>query len=98
MRRGEHDGRAIEHLLLSRGLIARIAGPLFRTIDRSWQIYPVGFLFGLGFDTASEIALLALAAGAAASALPLTSVLALPVLFAAGMSPLGTHPWWFLTS
>src|SRR5438105_2085080 len=61
MRRGEHDAQALEHLLLSRGLVARFAGPLFRMIDRSWQVYPVGVLFGLGFDTASEIALLALA-------------------------------------
>ena len=98
MRRGEHDGPAIEHLLLSRGLVARFAGPLFRMIDQSWQVYPVGFLFGLGFDTASEIALLALAAGAAASALPLTSVLALPVLFAAGMSLMDTCDGVFMTT
>jgi len=98
MRRGEHDGPAIEHLLLTRGLVARFAGPLFRMIDQSWQVYPVGFLFGLGFDTASEIALLALAAGAAASALPLTSVLALPVLFAAGMSLMDTCDGVFMTT
>jgi high-affinity nickel-transport protein len=98
MRRGEHDARALEHLLLSRGLVARFAGPLFRMIDRSWQVYPVGFLFGLGFDTASEIALLALAAGAAATAIPLAEILALPILFAAGMSLMDTSDGVFMTT
>ncbi len=89
---------ALEDLLLSRGLVARLTGPLFRIIDRSWQVYPVGFLFGLGFDTASEVALLALSAGAAASALPLTEILALPVLFAAGMSLMDTSDGVFMTT
>lgn len=76
----------VEHLLQSRGLIYRITGRFFRLIRRSSDIYPIGFLFGLGFDTASEIALLAISAGAAKSALPAVGVLALPLLFASGMS------------
>ncbi len=98
MRRGEYDAQSLERLLLSRGLVARLTGPLFRIIDRSWQVYPVGLLFGLGFDTASEVALLALSAGAAASALPLTGILALPVLFAAGMSLMDTSDGVFMTT
>jgi high-affinity nickel-transport protein len=98
MRRGEHDAQALEHLLLSRGMVARFAGPLFRMIDRSWQVYPVGFLFGLGFDTASEIGLLALAAGAAVTAIPLAEILALPILFAAGMSLMDTSDGVFMTT
>jgi len=98
MRGGDHDADAMERLLISRGLIARLAGPLFRFVTRSWQIYPIGFLFGLGFDTASEVALLALAAGAAASALPLSGVVALPLLFTAGMSLMDTTDGVFMTT
>lgn len=98
MRRGDGDPGALEAVLLSRGLMARIVGPLFRLINRSWQIYPVGFLFGLGFDTASEVALLALAAGTAASAVPIWGTLALPVLFAAGMSLMDTADGVFMTT
>ncbi|SIS94417.1 HoxN/HupN/NixA family nickel/cobalt transporter [Alicyclobacillus vulcanalis] len=76
----------IEQLLQARGLIYRVTGRLFRLIRRSADIYPVGFLFGLGFDTASEIALLAISAGAAKSSLPAVGILALPLLFASGMS------------
>ena len=75
--------------LLRRG---RVAAP----IARSWEMYPVGLLFGLGFDTASEIGLLALAAGAAATNLPLLAVLSLPVLFAAGMSLVDTSDGVFM--
>ncbi|HET7265800.1 MAG TPA: HoxN/HupN/NixA family nickel/cobalt transporter [bacterium] len=98
MRRGVHDDDALEQLLLSRGLMMRVAAPLFRLIERAWHIYPLGFLFGLGFDTASEVALLALAAGAAASALQLWQILALPVLFAAGMSLMDTADGIFMTT
>lgn len=98
MRLGQHDPEALEHLLLSRGIIARVAGPLFRLINKSWQVYPIGLLFGLGFDTASEVALLALSAVAAASALPLAGILALPVLFAAGMSMMDTTDGVFMTT
>src|SRR6185436_3113286 len=59
-------------------------------VTRSWQMYPLGLLFGLGFDTASEIALLALTAGAAAGDLPIAAILALPILFTAGMTAMDT--------
>jgi len=98
MRGGEQDADALERLLVSRGLVARLAEPLFRLVSRSWQIYPIGFLFGLGFDTASEVALLALSAGAAASALPMTGILALPLLFTAGMSLMDTTDGVFMTT
>jgi len=98
MRRGDEDPGALEDVLLSRGLMARIVGPLFRLVKRSWQIYPVGFLFGLGFDTASEVALLALAAGTAVSAVPIWGALALPLLFAAGMSLMDTADGVFMTT
>jgi len=98
MRRGDVDPGALEDLLLSRGLMARIAGPLFRLVSRSWHVYPVGFLFGLGFDTASEVALLALAAGTAVSAVPIWGTLALPLLFAAGMSLMDTADGAFMTT
>lgn len=98
MRAGRYDAEALEQLLVSRGIVARLATPLFRLVRRSWQIYPVGFLFGLGFDTASEIALLALSAGAATQALPVWGVLALPVLFASGMSLMDTADGVFMTT
>ena len=98
MRGGDQDAEALERLLVSRGLVARLAAPLFRFVSRSWQIYPIGFLFGLGFDTASEIALLALSAGAAASALPIAGIVALPLLFTAGMSVMDTTDGVFMTT
>jgi len=90
MRRGRYDDAELERQLNARGLMNRFLGPLSRAIRSSWQMYPLGFLFGLGFDTASEIALLALAAGAASTGLPFYAVLCLPVIFAAGMSLLDT--------
>ncbi len=90
MRHGDIDEAALEHHLASRGGINRFLGGLTKAVRRAWHIYPVGVLFGLGFDTASEIALLVLAGGAAAVALPWYAVLTLPVLFAAGMSLLDT--------
>ena len=98
MRRGDCDTQALELLLLARGIVTRVAGPLFRVINRSWHVYPLGLLFGLGFDTASEVALLALSAGAAASALPVAGILALPLLFAAGMSLMDTADGVFMTT
>src|SRR6266566_7648922 len=72
MRRGEYDTDGLEQDLIAGGLMTRIFGRLFRVIEHSWQMYPIGFLFGLGFDTASEVALLAISAGAAAQGLPFT--------------------------
>jgi high-affinity nickel-transport protein len=83
---GEFDEAELEHHLAQRGLLARIYRRATDSITRPWQMYPVGLLFGLGFDTASEIALLVLAGGAAASGLPFYAILCLPVLFAAGMT------------
>jgi high-affinity nickel-transport protein len=86
MRRGTYDEAALEDQLNNRGLMNRFLGGLTRSVTKPWHIYPVGVLFGLGFDTATEIGLLVLAGGAAASALPWYAILTLPVLFAAGMS------------
>jgi nickel/cobalt transporter (NiCoT) family protein len=90
MRRGEYNESELEHQLNSRGLMNRLLGRFTRRINASWQMYPIGLLFGLGFDTATEVALLFLAAGAATSGLPFYAILCLPVLFAAGMSLLDT--------
>jgi high-affinity nickel-transport protein len=89
-RTGALDEAELERQLSSRGLMNRILGPASRRVRKSWQMYPVGVLFGLGFDTATEVALLFLAAGAASSDLPVYAILCLPVLFAAGMSLLDT--------
>lgn len=73
------------------GVISRLlGGPLRRWVTSGWRMYPVGFLFGLGFDTASEVALLALTAGATAGGLPVAATLSLPLLFAAAMSAVDT--------
>src|SRR6202023_3730086 len=72
------------------GLMNRSLGPISARVSTSWHMYPVGMLFGLGFDTASEVALLFLAGGAASSGLPIYAILCLPILFAAGMSLLDT--------
>ena len=73
-----------------RGLMNRFLGRFSRAITKPWQMYPIGVLFGLGFDTATEVALLFLAAGAAGAGLPFYAILCLPILFAAGMSLLDT--------
>jgi nickel/cobalt transporter (NiCoT) family protein len=90
MRRGELDERQLERALESRGVMTRFYGRATRTVRRPWQMYPLGVLFGLGFDTATEVALLVLAGGAALSGLPFYAILCLPILFAAGMSLLDT--------
>jgi high-affinity nickel-transport protein len=90
MRGGAHDEAELERMLDSRGLMNRFLGPLARAVTKPWQMYPVGVLFGLGFDTASEVALLLLAAGAAGAGLPFYAILCPPILFAAGMSLLDT--------
>ncbi len=86
MRRGVFDEQALEEHLNNRGLLNRWLGGLTKSVRKPWHIYPVGLLFGLGFDTATEVGLLVLAGGAAAFALPWYAILTLPVLFAAGMS------------
>src|SRR3954447_13392050 len=86
MRRGAFDEAALEQQLNNRGLMNRILGGATRAVRQPRHMYPVGLLFGLGFDTATEVGLLVLAGGAAVFALPWYAVLTLPVLFAAGMS------------
>jgi high-affinity nickel-transport protein len=86
MRTGRYDDAELERKLNSRGLMNRFFGGYARRIDTPWKIYPVGILFGLGFDTATEVALLVLAGTAVVSGLPFYAILSLPLLFAAGMS------------
>lgn len=86
MRRGHYDEAQLEKQLESRGALNRVFGPMMRAVRKPWQMYPVGLLFGLGFDTVTEVSLLVIAGGAAATALPWYSILVLPVLFSAGMS------------
>jgi nickel/cobalt transporter (NiCoT) family protein len=90
-KRGRPIDDRLERQLLDRGLLSRVfLRRLGDRIDASWNMLPLGALFGLGFDTATEIALLALAAGAATHRVPLLVILALPTLFAAGMSLIDT--------
>ena len=77
-------------LLASRGFLARLFRPMFAMIRRSWHMYPLGVLFGLGFDTATEIGLLGISAAEASKGLPLVSIMVFPALFAAGMSLIDT--------
>jgi len=86
MRSGVYDEAALEEQLNKRGFMNRILGGATKAVTKPWHMYPVGLLFGLGFDTATEVSLLVLAGGAAAFALPWYAILTLPVLFAAGMS------------
>jgi high-affinity nickel-transport protein len=90
MRHGDFDEAELDAQLDQRGLVNRFYGRFTRAVREPWHMYPLGILFGLGFDTASEVALLFLAAGAASSGLPFYAILCLPVLFAAGMSLLDT--------
>lgn len=90
MRRGQYDEEQLEAQLNSRGFMFRFFGGMMRSIKSPWHMYPVGVVFGLGFDTATEILLLAATAGAATSRLPWFAVLCLPVLFTAGMTVLDT--------
>jgi high-affinity nickel-transport protein len=90
MRTGRYDDEELEEQLNKRGLLNRFLGPLARSVDSSWKMYPIGMLFGLGFDTATEISLLVLAGTGVATGLPFWAILSLPILFAAGMSLLDT--------
>jgi high-affinity nickel-transport protein len=96
MRAGHFDDQELERQLNNRGLMNRFLGPLARRIDAPWKMYPIGFLFGLGFDTATEVALLVLAGTAVVSGLPFYAVLSLPILFAAGMSLFDTADGCFM--
>jgi high-affinity nickel-transport protein len=96
MRSGQYDDEQLEEQLNKRGLMNRILGPLARRIDAPWKMYPIGFLFGLGFDTATEVALLVLAGTAVVGGLPFYAVLSLPILFAAGMSLFDTADGCFM--
>jgi len=86
MRSGRFDEAELERHLHNRGFLARVLGRVTRRVSKPWHLYPVGLLMGLGFDTATQVALLVLAAGSAAFVLPWYAILVLPVLFAAGMS------------
>jgi len=90
MRKGLYDESELEKQLDSRGFMMRFFGPIARRVDKSWKMYPIGVLFGLGFDTATEVALLVLAGSSVIAGLPWWAILALPMLFAGGMSLLDT--------
>jgi high-affinity nickel-transport protein len=90
MRRGHFDEAELERHLANRGFLNRILGTVNKAVRKPWHMYPTGFLFGLGFDTVTEIGLLVIAGGAVAASLPWWAVITLPVLFAAGMSLLDT--------
>ncbi len=90
MRQGAFDEKGLEAKLNTRGFMNRILSGATKAVTKPWQMYPIGVLFGLGFDTATEVGLLVLAGGAAAFALPWYAIMTLPILFAAGMSLLDT--------
>jgi high-affinity nickel-transport protein len=90
MRRGLYNEEQLEKHLNSRGLLMRFFGPIARQIDKSWKMYPLGILFGLGFDTATEVGLLVLTGTSVIAGLPWWAILSLPLLFAGGMSLLDT--------
>jgi nickel/cobalt transporter (NiCoT) family protein len=90
MRRGRYDEAQLEEQLNKRGFMNRFLNGLTKSVRKPWHIYPIGVLFGLGFDTATEVGLLVLAGGAAAFNLPFYAILVLPILFAAGMCLMDT--------
>lgn len=96
LRRGLYDDEELERQLNQRGLMNRFFGKLGRRVDTPWKMYPIGVLFGLGFDTATEVALLVLSGTAVASGLPFYAILSLPILFAAGMSTFDTMDGCFM--
>jgi len=104
-RGGKYTEDELNVFLARRGLLGRLFRSLFGLISRSWHMYPLGFLFGLGFDTATEIGLLSISAGEAAKGLSMWSILVFPALFTAGMSlvdtsdgilMLGAYGWAFV--
>jgi high-affinity nickel-transport protein len=90
MKRGSYDEAELERQLDNRGLLNRFFRRFTKAVTKPWQMYPIGALFGLGFDTATEVALLFLAAAGAGAGLPFYAILCLPILFAAGMTLLDT--------
>lgn len=87
---GVHDAEGLDKLLANRGFLARLLGPMFRLVTKPWHMYPLGFLFGLGFDTATEIGLLSISASEAARGASLAQIMVFPALFAAGMALVDT--------
>ena len=87
---GRYVEEDLDLLLANRGFFARIFRRLFGVIERSWQMYPVGFLFGLGFDTATEVGLLGISATQASQGMSVWSILVFPALFTAGMTLMDT--------
>ncbi len=96
--KGGYNNEQLDELLLKRGFISRFLGPFYRRINKSWHVYPLGFLFGLGFDTASEVALLAVSASLVTQVIPLSAIISLPIIFAAGMSLMDTADGVFMTT
>ncbi len=96
MRHGDYDEAELEKQLENRGFMYRMFGPWMKSITKEWQIYPVGVVFGMGFDTATEVALLATTALLATQALPWYSIMSLPILFTAGMSLMDTFDGVFM--
>ena len=102
---GRYVDADFDLLLNSRGLLARLFRPLFRLVTKGWHMFPLGFLFGLGFDTATEVSLLGISATQAAQGISVWSIMVFPALFAAGMSlvdttdgvlMLGAYDWAFV--
>jgi nickel/cobalt transporter (NiCoT) family protein len=87
---GVHDAAQLDALLASRGFLSRLLGPIFRLVTKPWHMFPLGLLFGLGFDTATEIGLLGISATEAAHGASFADVLVFPALFAAGMALVDT--------
>src|SRR5439155_5162648 len=95
---GHYDEQKLEQALLNQSLMSRFfLKRVGDRIDKSWKMYPLGVLFGLGFDTATEIGLLALAAGVATHHVPFLAVISLPLIFAAGMSLMDTADGAFMS-
>ena len=98
MKRGQYDERSLERALLKQGFLSRVVlKRIGDRIDTSWKMYPLGVLFGLGFDTATEVGLLAVAAGVATHHAPFLAVISLPLVFAAGMSLMDTADGAFMS-
>jgi len=96
MRRGDYDEAELERQLANRGFFYRFFGRWMKAIDKEWKIYPVGVVFGMGFDTATEVLLLGTTAFLAAEHLPWYAIICLPVLFTAGMTLMDTSDGMFM--